>query len=83
MSATRPCDHCGMALYPDDLFCPGCGQEAAPIEMERTPSRRSSRIVFAVGSGAHPIIDSCARCGSEVLPGDRYCQMCGAAQPPR
>ena len=83
MTTSRPCDHCGMAVYLDDAFCPGRGEPTTgtPPEQPRA-TRRSSRIQLALGTGAHAFLLSCARCGGEVLPGDRYCQSCGAAQPP-
>jgi uncharacterized OB-fold protein len=70
-----------MALYPDDLYCPGCGEPTAesPADQPR-PGRRSSRIKLALGTGAHAFLQTCAQCGSEVLPGDKFCQSCGSAQ---
>lgn len=78
-----PCDHCGMALYPDDAFCPGCGESIAGVLPPAAPQgRRSARIRVALESGAHAFIRSCSRCGGEVLPGDAFCQMCGSRQTP-
>ena len=82
MNPTRPCDHCGMALYGDDAYCPGCGNPAhATATPPADPGRRSARISLAIGTGAHAFLGACGRCGSEVLPGDAFCQLCGARQP--
>jgi len=80
MPADRFCDHCGTALYPDDLYCVGCGNATgagSPASPPPPVERRSSRVVAALETGAHALLSSCARCGGEVLPGEAYCQSCG------
>jgi len=84
MAASTFCDHCGMALYSDDVYCVGCGNPTNPApgnEAQRRPERRSTRVVLALKTGSHGFLTACVRCGGEVLPGDAYCQLCGARLP--
>lgn len=81
MTERTPCDHCGMALFPDDVFCPGCGDPAGRSDPSRPPGRRSARISLAIETDEHAFLRSCHGCGGEILPGDAYCQLCGTRQP--
>lgn len=82
MIERTPCDHCGMALFPDDAFCPGCGDaiDGAPSPPS-PPGRRSARISLAIETDEHAALKCCGKCGGEILPGDAYCQLCGTRQP--
>jgi hypothetical protein len=68
-----------MALYPDDVYCVGCGHRVGTVPGTETPRpERTSRIVAAVSTGGHARLAVCPGCGVEVLPGDKFCQGCGA-----
>lgn len=41
--ADRYCTECGMALGPDDKFCPGCGAEMKDVEDYSAPAAQPAR----------------------------------------
>ena len=84
-AAGPTCPNCGAAVLPGEAFCENCGaalaatapaalaNEAPTMIAPPTPAAQP-----AAGNGQSV---TCPSCGHQNLPGDRFCDNCGAALP--
>ncbi|HWQ15144.1 MAG TPA: zinc-ribbon domain-containing protein, partial [Roseiflexaceae bacterium] len=77
-AAAPVCPRCGSAVLPGEAFCDECG---APLGAAATPAGYDAPTVLAPPTAAAPTADRlvCPQCGRENMPGDRFCDNCGAA----
>src|SRR5215212_4637890 len=80
-AAGPTCPNCGAAVLPGEAFCDECGTAlttAAPVASDAPTmlAPPSGQAATSDGQGV-----SCPACGHQNLPGDRFCDNCGAALP--
>ncbi len=84
-AATAPsaiaCPTCGAPVLPGEAFCDDCGADltalapaVAPVSAAAAPAAAPASAPPAVAEGQ--LI--CAICGATALPGERFCDNCGA-----
>ncbi|NJN15762.1 MAG: zinc-ribbon domain-containing protein [Oscillochloris sp.] len=84
--AAPNCPSCGTTVLPGEAFCENCGASLSAIAPTPVPVVASSADAptmlasppadTAPASAANQLI--CKVCGSAVLPGERFCDNCGA-----
>src|SRR2546430_998551 len=87
--STSACSKCGAALYPDDLFCAGCGSRVnAPVpvapgaeisgaqSVASNAPRAQMRTMVMQGSGT-ALLSPCSACSAQLFSGDIFCPACG------
>ncbi len=79
--ATLTCPRCGSPALPGEAFCDECG--ASLSELTATPVSSDAPTVVATpvpvaGSASPGSGPVCPQCGHENLPGNQFCDNCGA-----
>ncbi len=80
------CPSCGAQVLPGQAFCEECGASLTAIASAAStgapPVSIDAPTVFAPAP-AMPVAGSiCPSCGHQTMPGDRFCDACGAALAP-
>lgn len=85
VAASQTCPNCGAQVLPGQMFCEECGTSltgAPPASASAPPVSVDAPTVFAPAP-AMPVAGSiCPSCGHQTMPGDRFCDACGAALAP-
>jgi pSer/pThr/pTyr-binding forkhead associated (FHA) protein/uncharacterized OB-fold protein len=82
-AAAATCPSCGAVVLPGEAFCDSCGASLQNVAVASAPA--DAPTVFAPAEnppatsadGAATV--TCPMCGHQNLPGDRFCDNCGAA----
>src|SRR6266542_4152251 len=85
-AAATTCPSCGAAVLPGEAFCDECGAAlgnavsvAAPSVANDAPTLFAQPAPSTDGAPANNQSVICPSCGHQNLPGDRFCDNCGAA----
>ncbi|HNP71187.1 MAG TPA: zinc-ribbon domain-containing protein, partial [Kouleothrix sp.] len=77
------CPSCGATVLPGEAFCDECGASlssaapvAAAVPISDVPTVAAPQSPDAATDGKNV---TCPSCGHQNLPGDRFCDNCGAA----
>ncbi len=85
IAAAQTCPNCGVPVLPGQAFCEECGTAltaAPPASMSAPPISVDAPTIMAPAP-AMPVAGSiCPACGHQTMPGDRFCDACGAALTP-
>ncbi|MBC8160999.1 MAG: zinc ribbon domain-containing protein [Roseiflexaceae bacterium] len=78
------CANCGAAALPGEAFCDECGAPLAAASVSTDTSVTAGVAIPSAPPAASAAPDStgsvtCSVCGHSNLPGDRFCEQCGAA----
>ena len=82
-AATATCPSCGATVLPGEAFCDECGASlnnvapAAAATISDVPTVQAPIVSSAVPASGASV--ACPACGHQNLPGDRFCDNCGAA----
>ena len=87
--ATTTCPSCGAAVLPGEAFCDTCGaplpantSATAPTSSNDAPTMLAAPVDGATPVGTPVAADSggviCPVCGHQNMPGDSFCDNCGA-----
>ncbi len=82
--ATSTCPNCGAAVLPGEAFCDECGAAlatpvSAPPAASETPGAVApSPAAVAASPSGTATGTTCPMCGYQNMPGDRFCENCGA-----
>ena len=87
-AAAATCPSCGAVVLPGEAFCDSCGASLQNVAAA-APAPADAPTVFAPAEPAAPAAKdasgaatvTCPMCGHQNLPGDRFCDNCGAALP--
>ena len=84
-AAGPTCPSCGAAVLPGEAFCDDCGASLSNVAPVAAPAiANDAPTLFAQptpSNSAAPANDqntTCPSCGHHNLPGDRFCDICGA-----
>jgi uncharacterized OB-fold protein len=80
-AAGPTCPSCGAAVLPGEAFCDECGASltgAAPSARNDAPTMLAAPASMDGGAPAADQGVTCPSCGHQNLPGDRFCDNCGA-----
>src|SRR5262245_51515234 len=84
-AAGPTCPSCGAAVLPGEAFCDECGASlsnvapvAAPAIANDAPTLLAQPTPSSSGAPANNQNTICPSCGHQNLPGDRFCDNCGA-----
>ncbi|MGB9753106.1 zinc-ribbon domain-containing protein [Roseiflexus castenholzii] len=85
-ATAQTCPNCGAHVLPGQAFCEECGTALTatppPLSTGAPPVGFDAPTVMAPAS-AMPVAGSiCPACGHQTMPGDRFCDSCGAALAP-
>lgn len=82
-AAGPTCPSCGAAVIPGEAFCDECGaalNNVAPAAAAPIPIAYDAPTIAAPPlDGSQSVV--CPACGHQNLPGDQFCDNCGAALP--
>ncbi|HNP87244.1 MAG TPA: zinc ribbon domain-containing protein [Kouleothrix sp.] len=82
-AATATCPSCGATVLPGEAFCDECGASlnnvapAAAATISDVPTVQAPIVNSAAPASGASV--ACPACGHQNLPGDRFCDNCGAA----
>ena len=82
-AATATCPSCGATVLPGEAFCDECGASlnnvapAAAATISDVPTVQAPIVNSAAPTSGASV--ACPACGHQNLPGDRFCDNCGAA----
>ncbi len=80
-AATAPvgavCPACGAPVLPGEAFCDNCGADLTALAVAPVaPAPAAVPVAPPAGASEGQVV--CAICGATALPGERYCDTCGA-----
>jgi ribosomal protein L32 len=82
-AATANCPSCGATILPGEAFCDNCGADLtalavapAPVFSSDAPTALAESAPAPADAGALPT--TCPVCGAQTIPGERFCDNCGA-----
>jgi uncharacterized OB-fold protein len=84
-AATTICPACGAAVLPGEAFCDECGASLSGVAAAGGAASADAPTMFAPpqpdggAAGASAPAALCPACGHQNLPGDDFCDNCGAA----
>ncbi len=72
------CHQCG-ATNPDSArFCDQCGVELINVPTQSSSGSTPAPFPVPSGAGSPGTVDTCPQCGMAVIPGEAFCDNCGA-----
>lgn len=72
------CHQCG-ATNPDSArFCDQCGVELINVPTQSSSGSMPAPFAIPSGGGGPGAVDTCPQCGMAVIPGEAFCDNCGA-----
>jgi predicted amidophosphoribosyltransferase len=77
-TVTAPvCPNCGATVLPGEAFCDNCGADLSALTAATAPAASEAATMMATPATAGGPA-TCPVCGATVLPGERFCDNCGA-----
>ena len=78
-TTVQTCPNCGATVFPGQAFCEECGT-ALTAAAPPAPPPVSVDAPTMIAPASMPVAGSiCPSCGHQTMPGDRFCDACGAA----
>ena len=84
-AASQTCPSCGASVLPGEAFCDECGaalNNPAPVaaaSISDAPTVQAPAALSAASVASNGQNITCPACGHQNLPGDQFCDNCGAA----
>lgn len=84
-ATSQTCPNCGAQVLPGQAFCEECGTSLAaapPASTSAPPVSVDAPTMFAPAPAVAVAGSICPSCGHQTMPGDRFCDACGATLAP-
>lgn len=83
VAATVQCPSCGATVLPGEAFCDNCGADLTALAVAPAPVFSADAPTALAETGTAPLTGAsgpatCPVCGSPTIPGERFCDNCGA-----
>jgi uncharacterized OB-fold protein len=83
LATAAHCPSCGATVLPGEAFCDNCGADLTALAVTPAPTLSADAPTALAEPGTAPpstpgSVSNCPVCGAQTIPGERFCDNCGA-----